>query len=144
MDWSTSRKTQEGKTELVASVVSVPHVWLVSEADKIGPTDSSTTVRTISEHQTTQTWYYSLRFLACRRLSSGRCTTLVVSALTASADLGFVAFTCVLIQFHAVQDMGEDFVEDSDEGSGWSSDQVSRFFDAFQQHGQDWVQVCIQ
>ncbi|KAL3133301.1 hypothetical protein ABBQ38_007180 [Trebouxia sp. C0009 RCD-2024] len=38
-------------------------------------------------------------------------------------------------------DMGDDFVEGTDEGSGWSSDQVSRFFDAFQEHGQDWAQV---
>lgn len=40
-----------------------------------------------------------------------------------------------------MQDMGDDVVQDTDEGSGWSSDQVSRFFDAFQEHGQDWVQV---
>lgn len=38
--------------------------------------------------------------------------------------------------------MGDDFAEDTDEGSGWSSDQVSIFFDAFQEHGQDWAQVC--
>lgn len=84
----------------------------------------------------------SLRFLACRRLSSGHCTTLVVSATAVLADLGYMALTRVLIQFHAAQDMGDDFVEDTDEGLGWSSDQVSRFFDAFQEHGQDWAQVC--
>lgn len=44
-------------------------------------------------------------------------------------------------QIRDLQDMGDDFVEGTDEGSGWSSDQVSRFFDAFQEHGQDWAQV---
>lgn len=37
--------------------------------------------------------------------------------------------------------MGEDHIQDTDEGSGWSSDQVSSFFDAFQEYGQNWVQV---
>lgn len=40
--------------------------------------------------------------------------------------------------------MGDDLVQDADEGSGWSSDQVSRFFDAFQEHGQNWAQVRTQ
>ena len=42
-----------------------------------------------------------------------------------------------------VQEEYDDFAEKTVEGSGWSSDQVSRFFDAFQQQGQDWVKVCL-
>lgn len=40
--------------------------------------------------------------------------------------------------------MDADFGADLDEGSGWTSDQVSTFFDAFQQHGQDWIKVCLR
>lgn len=35
----------------------------------------------------------------------------------------------------------EDSAEGTSEGTSWSSDQVSRFFDAFQQYGQDWAKV---
>ena len=41
----------------------------------------------------------------------------------------------------AVQEAYGDFPDGTAEGAAWSSDQVSRFFDAFQQYGQDWVKV---
>jgi hypothetical protein len=37
-----------------------------------------------------------------------------------------------------MQEAYEDSAEGASEGTSWSSDQVSRFFDAFQQYGQDW------
>ena len=41
----------------------------------------------------------------------------------------------------AVQQAYDDIPDGTAEGAAWSSDQVSRFFDAFQQCGQDWVKV---
>ncbi|DBA77412.1 TPA: hypothetical protein ACH3X2_000924 [Trebouxia sp. C0005] len=40
-----------------------------------------------------------------------------------------------------VQEACEDSAEGASDGTSWSSDQVSRFFDAFQQYGQDWAKV---
>ena len=40
-----------------------------------------------------------------------------------------------------VQEAYEDSAEGASDGTSWSSDQVSRFFDAFQQYGQDWAKA---
>ena len=40
-----------------------------------------------------------------------------------------------------VQEAYEDSAEGVTDGTSWSSDQVSRFFDAFQQYGQEWAKA---
>ena len=102
------------------------------------------------EHRKTQMWYDELILLrSVARLSfCCRCTTLASACYVGTLCFGRSAFYkvtgCLTSSNAAVQDMDGDFVEDTDEGSGWSSDHVSRFFDAFQEHGQDWVQVKLQ
>ena len=118
---------------------------MASEADKTELTGRLTTTEMTSEHRKTQTWYKELKLLReVARLSfCCRCTTLAMSALCVLAGQHLQLIGSLISSTAAVQDLDGDFVEDTDEGSGWSSDQVSRFFDAFQEHGQDWVQVNL-
>lgn len=42
---------------------------------------------------------------------------------------------------HVLQESYEDYAEESADDPSWSDEQVSEFFEAFQEHGQDWYKV---